>query len=109
LNLTDTETWEVREWTLRGRPENCLLFRPGKEESWRLHHHYTKMDSHSLGNGSSQKSPHTVFLSLKMTSGVSEMPGLHSDFDRRQNTAGGSGYQGYEALEEISPTASNLL
>ena len=44
-----------------------------------------------------------------MTSEVSEMPGLHTHFDRSQDTAGGSGYQGYGALEEMSPMASNLL
>ncbi|XP_029391599.1 uncharacterized protein LOC115063591 [Mus pahari] len=95
-----------------GEPYHCAarrIIHIGKEEGWRLGHHYVKMDSHFLGNGSSQNSLHTMFLSLKMTSEVSEMPGLHIHFDRRQNTAGKSGYQGYEALEEMSPTASNLL
>ena len=86
-----------------------LVISPRKEESWKLGHQNLKMDSFSLEDGSSQNSLQTMFLSLKMTSEVSEMPGLHTHFGRSQNTAGGSGYQGYKALEEMSPTASNLF
>lgn len=86
-----------------------FVISPRNKEGWRLGHQTLKMDTLSLEEGSSKNSVHTIFFSLMMTSEVSEMPGLHIHFDKRQKAARGSGSQGYEALEEMSPKPSNLL